>query len=103
MSADEDYKWIWDEWNGKEDLFKEFLKGPDGWSKTFEHWVLRRVADGLLDNWLETHDDTDLIREAAEFMESEVMNEVGDPDVEQMVEMVMKSQRKEKRKNDRTI
>lgn len=97
--SDDDPKWIWDEWGSKEDLYKEFLKGPDGWSKTFKYWVLRYTADRLLDSWLETHDDVDLIREAAEFMEGEAMNEVGDPDVDQMVAAVVERMRKKKSTN----
>jgi hypothetical protein len=94
--SDDDILWIWDVWGSKEELYDEFLKGPDKWSDTFRYWVLRHVADGLLDNWLETHDDTDLIREAAEFMECEAMNEVGDPDVDQMVELCQRTQHDQK-------
>lgn len=87
MSDEEEHKWIWDVWGSKSDLLVEFLKGPDAWDDTFRHWVLRRIADRLLDSWLEVNGDSELLQEAAEFMEDNVMDEAGDPDAERMVGM----------------
>lgn len=101
-NEDKTYPWIWDHFDSEEALFEEFLKGPDKWDEVFNHWVVQFIANELVDNWLAEHDDTDLIRKAAEFMECHSMNEVGDPDVEEMVEMVLKKRAKAKRKNDRT-
>lgn len=94
MSNEEEYKWLWDEWGSKEEVLEEFLKGPKEWSATFHHWVARFIAYKLLANWEEQHDDNDLIREAAEFVEQEAMGDVGDPDAEQMVKMLVKRQKK---------
>ena len=87
MSEEEEHKWIWDVWGSKAEIFVEFLKGPEKWDDTFRHWVLRRIADRLLDSWLEVNGDEELLREGAEFMEDNVMGEAGDPDADQMVGM----------------
>jgi hypothetical protein len=100
MSDNEEPNWIWDEWGSKEELFQEFLKGPDGWSKTFKYWVLRHIADRLVDSWLEAHDDTDLLREAAEFMECHAMDEKGDPDADEMIDQAITRQRAARKIND---
>lgn len=90
MSDDEDIPWIWDHFGSEEALFEEFLKGPDEWDEVFNHWVVRFIANELVDNWLETHSGEEFIRKAAEFMECHSMNEVGDPDVDTMVEMCLR-------------
>jgi hypothetical protein len=85
MSDEE--KWIWDVFGTKTDVFVEFLKGPSRWGKDFRRWVLEHLSERLVDAWLEIHGDEDLLREAADFMECNVMDEQGDPDAERMVEM----------------
>lgn len=100
MGAEGEHPWIWDIWGGKKDLYKEFLKGPEKWNPAFKHWVLRFIADDLLDAWLESHDDTDLLRQGAEFMACHAMDEEGDPDVDQMIDKAIERQRAKKETHD---
>lgn len=81
-------KWIWDVFGNKTDVLVEFLKGPDRWGDDFRRWVMDYIAEDLVSAWLKVHNKDDLLREAAGFMECNVMDEVGDPDAERMVEMV---------------
>lgn len=100
MSNDNEPNWIWDVWGNKEDLYDEFLKGPSGWSKTFKYWVVRHIADELVDAWLEAHDDVDLLRKGAEFMECQAMDEIDDPDADQMIDAAIAFQRTKRKTSD---